>query len=151
MTNLHYDIQIRTKCPLFYKNKSKNNVKVLTCKLKLSFPAYLKFCICSTTFLYFAIMIWKTTVKLNLLFGLEKQNAQENHLVFALSSELYHSSFIIWKNRQKNLFETWKPCKIAKIIVIRNRKTSAVTMQNWTPQWTFNRLSHEEKSWKNVG
>ena len=115
MTNLHYDIQIRTKCPLFYKNKSKNNVKVLTCKLKLSFPAYLKFCICSTTFLlYFAIMIWKTTVKSNLLFGLEKQNAQENHLVFAQSSELYHSSFIIQEKICKKsiwYLKTMQNCK----------------------------------------
>ena len=62
--SLHYYIQIRTKCPLSYKNIKNKCTKVLTRNLKLFFPAYLKDYICSTMFLfYFAVMIWKTAVK----------------------------------------------------------------------------------------
>ena len=51
--------------------------------------------------LYFAMMIWKTAVKSNPLFKLEKQNALGIQLVFALSSELYWCSFIIQENIRK--------------------------------------------------
>ena len=58
-----------------------------------------KFCVCSTMFLLcFAVTIWKTAVKSNPLFRLVKQNALEYIWYYALSSELYYSSFIIQEN-----------------------------------------------------
>ena len=75
-------------------------------KLKLSFPVCLKFSICSIMFmLYFAIMIGKMAVKLNLLFRLEKQ-CPRNKLAFTLNSELYCRSFIIQENICKKIHLT---------------------------------------------
>ena len=52
----------------------------------------------------------------------------------------------VFCKKAPNPFDTQKPCKIAKIVVIRHGKSITMTMQKWTPMQTFDRLSHVEKS-----